>query len=156
MSEENKPIFPRSSENSKENTELIQETRQKLQTEELGFGVTLADSGQNVYCVRCGRENSVKGEFCGSCGFSLNNAMEKPPPQLESFKPQFQTPVYGPPPMPYQPVKTTKEIIRELKNTMDSIAKPSASSPINRWIIWIVAFVLFAGILLVAFLAMMK
>ena len=156
MSEENKPIFPRSPESREENTELIKETRQKLQTEELGFGVNLADGGQNVYCIRCRRENSAIRKVCGSCGFSLNNATTIPPPQLESFKPQFQSPVYGPPPMPYQPVKTTKDIIQELKNEMDSIATPPDSSPINKWIICIVAFVLFAGILLIAFLAITK
>lgn len=120
MSEYEKPIFPRSSESNEENTELIEETRQKLQAEESTFGVDLS---QNVYCIRCGRENSATGTFCGSCGFSLNNATEKPPSEVESVETQFFTPVYGPPPMPYQPVKTNNEIIQELKNEMDIIGK---------------------------------
>ena len=155
MSEGKKPIFPRSSESSEENIELIQETRQKLQTEESIFGVALSDGGQNVYCIRCGRENSATGRVCGSCGFSLNNATEKHPvdevPVYETM-----TPVYGPPPMWYQPVKTNEKIIQELRNERDSIANPIHSSAKNRWIIWIIVFILFAGILLIVFLKIMK
>lgn len=101
MSEEGKPIFPRSSESSEaEKEELRRKTKLKLETEEKRFEADKNAFEQKICCSNCQTESFSQAKFCRVCGNNLILPMPIPPPLPTKFprNNEFSV-VYGPPPM---------------------------------------------------------
>ncbi len=101
MSEEGKPIFPRSSESSEaEKEELRRKTKLKLETEEKRFEADENTFEQKIYCSNCQTESSSQAKFCRVCGNNLILPSITPPPLPTNFPRDNEfSVVYGPPPM---------------------------------------------------------
>ena len=104
MSEENKPIFPRSPESSEaEKQDLRQQTADKLENVEKTFNRPFSNSVKARNCPQCKSENSFEDFFCRECGHKLN-ILEVTPP----------VPVYGPPVMKLDSANITTDSIAQL------------------------------------------
>ena len=96
MSQDDKPIFPRSTESSEEEKQrLRREARLNLENEERQFDPNLPNSPPSA-CKICRSENRPGAKFCITCGASLAPDLPKrePPP----YEPPASI-MYGPPPM---------------------------------------------------------
>lgn len=99
MAQEEKPIFPRSSESSEaEKEELRRKTKLNLETEEKRFEANYNASGQKIFCSNCQTESSATVKFCRVCGNNLSLPPVIAPPILTDY-PRDTGVVYGPPPM---------------------------------------------------------
>lgn len=107
MSEDDKPIFPRSID---KDDELYQEIRQKLEK---------AESEQKILCSNCQTENSAQVSFCRVCGRELisDAPLPNPGPTAEFTTDEIHTTMYGPPP------------IELLANKIDPLVVPMYGPP---------------------------
>ena len=93
MPEDNKPIFPRSTEMSEEKKqELRRKIAVKLENEETDFSA----SEQKIYCSNCQTTSLVGVKFCRVCGNNLSSSIA--PPENEPSE-DIHSSMYGPPPM---------------------------------------------------------
>ena len=95
MSEENKPIFPRSSESSEEEkTKLRQQAKLNLENEEQKFPANQTE--QTIICSKCQMESSAQAKFCRFCGNNLKLPLIPPtastnnPLDEQKYKPEYQ------------------------------------------------------------------
>jgi len=93
MSEEFKPLFPRSQEDEEKRKKLLWETQGKLEKEE-----NSSSGNKEVFCPFCAFKNIGEGYFCRQCGSPLESEKSK---TKSSEEKDFPMPVYGPPPMDF-------------------------------------------------------
>ena len=78
MSEENKPIFPRSTESSvDEKAKLRQQAKLNLENEEQKFPVNQTE--QTIICPKCQTVSPIHVSFCRVCGTKLDMSAPLPP-----------------------------------------------------------------------------
>lgn len=102
MSEDDKPLFPRSDETSEEEKQrLYDEAKDKLEAAEKTAEANLT----TVFCTHCQASNNSKAKFCRVCGRELVSP-ETPPPIFSPMKTKEEEfpplPMYGPPPMKFE------------------------------------------------------